>query len=144
MSLATLLVAPGADRRSQETFSFDHAFAHRVTFGAMATEQYGLSRFSVLPYKLDPNYLVQGGWKLDHGQAHHDFVATLPGAIIWWFGLVIQLPTQYLSINSGQNYIDPDLTRREQMQWWTFANHQDHLIAQSVVPSQAQLIFPFW
>jgi hypothetical protein len=139
MSLATLLVAPDEGNYSQETYSFEHAIAHRTLFGAMATD--GLSRFSVLPYKLDPHYLLQGGWKIDHGQAHSDFAEVLPGAYLWGFEVA---PPETLTISTGQNFIDPDLSSLEQLNWWTFANHQEHLIAASVVPLTFDLYYPFW
>lgn len=140
MSLATLLTQPDQQGPyGQETFSFEHANAHRTLFGAMGIDG-GLSRFSVLPYKMDPHYPLMGGWKLDHGQAHHDFQVALPGWYTFW-GIT---PATTLTINTGQNFIDPNLANAEQLNWWVFANHTEHLIAESVTPLTTAWVFPFW
>jgi hypothetical protein len=141
MAIAAILTSPDPGARySEETFSFEHAMAHRNLFGAMATEGTGLSGYTVLPYKLDPDYLLKGGWKLDHGQAHADFQETLPT----WYSLWGLAPPETLTISTGQNFVDPNLANKESLNWWTFANHQEHLIAQSVVPLTLDQLFPFW
>lgn len=142
MSLATLLTVPGDSLGEQETWSFEHAVAHRNLLGDMASATYGLTRFSVLPYLLDPHYPLAGGWLLNHGQAHADFQAVLPGL----FRLrphPIPVPTAAVAtLNPTVNYIDSNLSNPEQANWWVSTNHWDHLTAQGVL--SATQIFPFW
>jgi len=145
MALPSIMVAATDRGYQQETFEFEHAMAHRNLYGVMATEQGGLSRFSVLPYRLDPGYRFQGGWLLDHGQAHSDFSETLPGSIYVWDGIVIgQGPPEYLTLGSAAQYADSNLANPEVLNWWVFQNHSDHLTAETVVPLQQVQYFPFW
>lgn len=151
MALPTLLTEPvGAGQT--ETFAFEHAMAHRQLLGAMATSvnvytpaapspvnpfilpgTTGLTGFSAVPYgPLDPQSNASL-WHLDHGQAHTDAQISLPD----YFGY----PTEGL-INPASNMVDFNLDVPGQRTWWTFANHQEHLVAQSVLPQV--LVFPFW
>lgn len=119
--------------------------AHRLLLGAMSTPAptpiegeffagtAGLQRFTALPYFIDPQINV-GMWHLDHGQAHQDAQVALPG----YFGGEtvggLNLP--------GFDFVSMDFAREGLLQWWTFENHQQHYVAQSVLP--LELTFPFW
>jgi|SRR5215471_2484299 len=157
MTLATLLVEPVGPGQA-ETFAFEHAMAHRQLLGGMATPvsvftptipvpppppplphafilpgTTGLSGFSAIPYgPLDPAAQTSP-WNLDHGQAHSDFQITLPG----WFS--IAEPEQ---LNPAQPMVDFNLQDAGQRAWWTFANHQEHQTAETVLP--LELTYPFW
>lgn len=137
MSLVTLLTVPGDSLGEQAAWSFEHAAAHRNLLGGMATQAHGLSRFSVVPYGLDPHYPLAGGWLLNHGQAHSDFQAVLPGV----FGRRREPTEAVATLNPTVNYVDSNLSNAEQANWWVSANHWDHLTAQGVL---SELIYPFW
>lgn len=148
MAIATLLTEPRGPGQDA-TFSFEHAMAHRELTGGMATAvevfdpltgtafilpgTTGLAGFSALPYgPLDPQ-LHASLWHLDHGQAHSDAQQRLPD----FFGF-----TSFGRMNPAPNFVDFNLQRPGHRTWWTFANHHDHLTAQSVLPQE--LVFPFW
>lgn len=128
------------------SWQFEHAMAHRELTGAMSQPPTltdfpgglfalggGLTHFSALPYLIDPQLDV-GMWHLDHAQAHADFQHTLPA----YFGF---------DIAEVINPTDPGFTSmqfadRGLLTWWTFSNHQQHLVAQTVLPETLNL--PFW
>jgi hypothetical protein len=91
----------------------------------------GLSGFSAVPYMIDPQQNL-GPWHLDHNQAHQDFQFTLPG----FFGSTVhgRLATQ--------DYVDMNFQNQSLMQWWVFANEQQHRIGLSVLPRQL-VTFPW-
>lgn len=130
MSDATLLHVPD-NRPGKRAFAFEHMMAHRELFGTMAAVL-PATTFSVLPYLLDPT-VNTGKWHLNHGTAHHDFIGVLPS----YFGVMeTGLPT-------GQPLRDVNLDNREQRTWWTFTNHQEHVMA-SYNSQGLDQIFPFW
>ena len=125
-------------------FGFEHAMAHRNLLGGMAYVPtgdvhrfvtVGLSRFTALPYVIDPMRL-HSAWTLDHGQAHGDYMATLPGQFGGVFGATGGI------ISPGIDFVDMDFASESRLQWWTFANNQQHMNAVNVLPWQ--LVFPFW
>jgi hypothetical protein len=105
-----------------------------LTIGSLVGSFYGtagLTRFSAIPYLIDPQLNI-GIWHLDHGQAHDDFTLALPGGFGFTGGI----------INPTIDFVDMNFDNPDQLTWWTFANHQQHLIAQSVLPQE--LVFPFF
>ena len=150
MAANYLLIEPTSD--NLPTWAFEHMMAHRNLFGAMSeaptiTEidigtgvhhRYvvggGFTRFSALPYLLDPQFDV-GMWHRDHSQAHSDFQRALPA----YFGFVDE-PTLLGPTDPGyttMHFSEPSL-----LGWWTFSNHQQHYVAQSVLP--LELDYPFF
>jgi hypothetical protein len=108
--------------------------SHRRYFAAMAP----LDRFSALPYVLDPPYntaLRASGWHLQHHKAHTDFATAVP--------------TSYNSQNRQvavlvQPLMDSDLSKPDDLTWWSFAQHREHYIAdQALLPLQTGK-WPFW
>jgi hypothetical protein len=138
-----------------DTFAFEHNQGHRQLWGSMAP----LTRFSVLPYTLYPGETNQGGWHLDHEQAHRDAQNSLPGTFggVGFLDLILGLlPPEFIfpeiptaqqgtisQLSPGFNIQDYDLSVRNQREWWTFQNHYWHLDAQSIQNSEA-FVFPFY
>ena len=112
------------------TFSFEHAMSHRRLLANLSP----LGRFSVIPYHVDPGR-NNTHWHLDHGQSHDDFQMNLPG----WYG-----PGTFDILNPAYNIIDTDLMSESQRKWWTFQNHQEHLVAENINSLTEVWIFPFW
>jgi hypothetical protein len=105
-------------------FVFEHMMQHRAMMAVMPP----LHRFSRLPYLLDPSYKIDiraGPWNSDHQQAHDDFASVVP--------------------HTGQNQkmADANLKSEESASWWTFVNHQQHLMANDAI-SQLKKTFPAW
>jgi hypothetical protein len=136
MSLATLLVIPDTDA-GRNAFTFDHAMNHRNLLTVMGP----LDQWSVLPYFIDPtsyDALPGTNWHLNHNQAHSDFITFLPAnPDVLEAGMTI-----------NQNLLDEDFRQEGNRQWWTFNNHQEHLIPSNTIvtldltvpPSQ----IPWW
>jgi hypothetical protein len=152
MAIVTLLVPPDEHPNVHTTlpyakrgaFAFEHMMAHRNLFGAMGWEGIGLSQFSVLPYMLDPEVNTKtqaSGWHLNHGQAHQDATVTLPGWFGWWF-LTGQRPAT--QVGSFHDFADKTLATPESTKWWTWINHQEHYIANQVLPTAQFQNYPFW
>lgn len=143
MAQVTILAPPTSG--NLPAWQFDHMNVHRELFGAMSKPVVsishgphsrviggGLSRFSALPYVLDPQRNTPG-WHFDHGKAHADLDTSLPQV----FGI-----TSLGILDPTIDYIDSNLNSDSQLTWWTFANHQNHLAAATLLPQQ--LTFPFW
>ena len=138
MPLATLLVMPQpGDEAARNVFSFEHAMAHRGVMAVMAP----LTQWSLMPYFIDPSEFEARPatkWRMNHQQAHSDFVTTLPA---YSAALVPGIPT-------SQNLIDQDYQNQGTREWITFANHQEHLIAANAIAPLSQAltgrIDPFW
>ena len=99
-------------------FAFHHAMSHRTYYQAMGP----LHQWTILPYLLDPTYalLLPGSeWHLNHQQAHNDFTRTVPSGY----------ENPGVGIPTNQNLLNPDLADARSRAWWTFANHQEHYIA---------------
>ena len=128
MALVSLL-RMGQSPAERAAFSFEHAMAHRTLFGAMSP----LTRFSVLPYQLDPQQ-TNGLFRLYHQQAHWDMMANLPSYP------PVTTETGALALASDQ-ILQPQFAPDE---WWTFANHIEHMDAMSTYPEADALVFPFW
>jgi hypothetical protein len=135
----------------EETFSFEHAMAHRGLMGSMSP----LDRFSVVPYILDPGK-NNGDWHQDHQQSHNDFQGVLPGFL---GGLGFNFPggshlhplppppaSNTLSQLGPTIFVqDYELSSKYEREWWTFQNHYAHLNATSVQNlSEPALVFPFF
>jgi hypothetical protein len=101
-------------------FAFEHAMAHRYWMMALPLNQY-----SVVPYELDP---MQNDpmWALNHQQAHTDSIATPP-------------PLGPFGEPYPQNLIDTKFGL-----WWTFANHQSHLIGNDNMLASQWPLTPAW
>jgi hypothetical protein len=93
-----------------------------------------IDRFSVVPYLVDPQQDRIGGWLLDHGTAHADFITYLPVMWGWWY-----IGDQTYGISSQQNLVDVDMQQTGQATWWTFANHVEHFQATNLLPLEIQL-----
>jgi hypothetical protein len=109
----------------ENTFAFEHAMGHRNYFGAM----HPLTRFSVLPYLLDPPHgtdISGGPWNLNHQQAHNDAHSALPAQ----YGIPSDLS---LNLFIGQNLRDTSSKNPDQLKWWTFANHMEHYVANNTI-----------
>ena len=123
MTAASLLFRPD-NERSLDAFTFDHAMAHRNYYQVMAP----LHGWSVLPYFIDPGPNAQTGaragpWQLNHQRAHDDFRVALPSD---WNSPNQGIPTR-------QVLVDSDLNDKGSEVWWTFANHQEHYVANATV-----------
>lgn len=125
MALVSLL-RMGSSPTERATYAFEHFNAHRTLFGAMAP----LTRFSVLPYQLDPQQ-TDGMYLLRHQQAHWDMVDALPS---------------YPPVTDqvGGLALHNDQILGEPTPWTIFANHVEHTIAMSVYPLPDALTYPFW
>jgi hypothetical protein len=96
--------------------------AHRTLYAVMGP----LDQFSVLPYLIDPPQHTDvraSKWHLNHQQAHDDFILAVPAG---YENPAIGIPT-------SQILVDSDLSNPESRTWWTFANHQEHYIAEGTV-----------
>ena len=122
-----------------KTFVFEHMMAHRNYFAVMSP----LTRFSVLPYLLDPmpvSVPIAGDWMLDHQQAHNDALNHVP----------VHFGVATVGLAVGQILMDTDLNNASQRAWWTFQNHMEHYIANSTVlphafvPTGVEWVYPFW
>lgn len=133
MAVVSLLQI-GTTPTQKATFAFEHAMAHRNYLGIMAP----LTRFSVIPYLLDPMASINpaGAWHQSHQQAHDDALTTVPTA---WGAKTVGLFV-------GRNLRDTDLRNREQKTWWTFQNHMEHYIANgTTLPvTGTRWRWPFW
>lgn len=130
MTVASLL-----ERGNDPAFAFEHARSHSQFFGLMSP----LTRFSVLPYLLDPESDVStpaGEWNLNHQQAHNDFLLTLPS----YFGAT------RTGIPISQVMVDVNLNDPEQRTWWEFTNLIEHQMGgqTSPPPGYRGWQFPFW
>jgi hypothetical protein len=100
-----------------------------------------LTRFSVIPYLLEPYDHNITPWHRNHQQAHTDFQSALAGYLGGTaFG---GSPPPFSQLGPGYNIEDYDLSTESQANWWTFQNHIAHLDAESVVSLIEELIFPF-
>lgn len=145
MALASLLVL-GEPR----AFAFEHAMWHRASLGAMPN----LSYYSIVPYLLDPQQNT-GIWHLNHNQAHSDAlgptispqppvvgVPPAPSRLqeVW---PITGINQALMGIPYPQNYLDNDLTKKGQLAWWIFTNHNEHFVTQASIPLQSPLTYPF-
>jgi hypothetical protein len=136
MSLASLL------NPDEPAFAWEHQMAHRTNLGVMSP----LTRFSVIPYWLDPLANTEqpaSAWHLDHQQAHNDSALHLPSA---YLGTAV-------GIELHANLVDYDLSNPEQRQWWAFQNQLEHFVGNNAILPQPQIPppppapifrFPFW
>jgi hypothetical protein len=120
-------------------FELEHAMAHRNALGIINP----LTRFSVIPYFIDPMQLQRPAqkWNLNHQQAHNDALTHLPAE----FG------ASTVGLFVGQNLVDTDMTNERQRKWWIFQNHMEHYVGGNTIlpnvifpPPAPQWIFPFW
>lgn len=116
----------GSSPTERATYAFEHAMAHRTLLGAMAP----LTRFSVLPYQLDPQQ-ADGMYLLRHQQAHWDMMDALPS--------YPPVTEEYGGLRYQNDQILGELNP-----WTIFANHTEHQIAMSVYPLPDKLTYPFW
>jgi hypothetical protein len=137
MALVTLL------NINDPAFGFENAMATRNELGVMSP----LTRFSVIPYFLDPIMPVMptpaDWWNLNHQQAHNDAMNALPYAY---------LSDIDLSFAVGANLVDTDLNDPEERSWWTFINHLEHFVSSNAILPNPQIpptegpifVYPFW
>lgn len=118
-------------------FDFEHAMAHRNALGVMSP----LTRWSVVPYLLDPRQnsdVPASMWHTNHQQAHDDAQRALPD----YYGA-----TSYGNLAIAGILADYDLSKPDQLRWWTFKNHMDHMIGGSTIlppGTTPRWTFPFW
>ena len=133
-------------------YAFEHAMAHRELFAVMPA----LSRFSILPYLLDPAFDQEEPawwWNQSHQQAHDDFNATLPSNFANGFTTEVVVPPPPVPPNpqlppyvqatpvQGGTFGIPEAAilvegsgrTAENRSWWTFVNHQQHFIANNAI-----------
>jgi hypothetical protein len=139
MALATLLVFPKeGDTAAQNTFSFEHAMAHRSLMAVMGP----LTQWSVMPYFIDPTNFSAGPagvWNQAHQQAHNDFNGYLPG-----YSAAPAPPAPHLGFGQRQPLMDTNFQARP-LAFWTFANHTEHLLAaNTVLPLPTGTNVPWW
>jgi hypothetical protein len=143
MSIATITAVPHADDAARNSFSFEHAMAHRALLQVMGP----LDQWTVLPYFIDPADFQANGavnWNLNHRQAHDDFINYLPAHST---SLTPGFP-------NNQNLLDPNLADRRTWPWWTFINHQEHYNANAAIfplqlsgnpiPPATEFVPPWW
>jgi len=103
-------------------FSWENAMSHKVIAYDLALE--GLS--PIPPFSFDP---MQGTdepaspWHLQHQQAHNDFLAALPTSA----------GASSTGIPIGWILVDTTFSDPGQLQWWTFANQNEHLAAMAAI-----------
>ena len=136
MSTANLL------NLNDPAYEFWEAMEHRTFLGAMAP----LTRFSVLPYNLDPMPAYPGPaarfWMLNHQHAQTDAISTIP---TWGWpgpGFPPYPGTLEISVPENQNLQDTHFTNPGQKTWFQFANHQELYVASTFLPPILE--FPFW
>jgi hypothetical protein len=118
-------------------FAFHHAMSHRGALGVMAP----LTRWSAVPYLLDPiqnSDVPASMWHTDHQQAHDDAQRALPD----YYGA-----TSHGNLAVAGILADYNLSKPDQLRWWTWKNQIDHYIAASTIlpPSTTpKWTFPFW
>lgn len=121
MAISTLLNVPDGDA-GRNAFAFDHAMAHRDVMAIMAP----LDQWSAMPYFIEPTdwkASPANDWNLDHQQAHNDYASYLPA---YSAASVAGFTWQHI-------LVDSNLADQASLQWWTFLNHQDHFLANSIV-----------
>ena len=123
-------------------YEFWEAMEHRRLLGAMDP----LTRFSVLPYLLDPiptqlRSPAARFWAFNHEKAQTDAMSTTPT----WTGIG---PPPYpgtfavsVTIPENQNLQDSDLTNPGQRAWFQFANWMQHYLAETELPRS---LTPAW
>jgi hypothetical protein len=150
MSIVTLTYHhPDPTDAQVSVFAFEHMMATRNYFVAMAP----LSRFSLLPYMLDPfpypKEQEAHPWNLNHQQAHNDALASLPKA----FGATdpeeegepVGPDPDDIGLSIGQILRDTNFDNARQVKWWTFQNHMEHYIANNATfPETAPTVPPWW
>jgi hypothetical protein len=112
MAQASLLYSP-EDERARLAFEFDHDQTHRRYIDFIGGPGVALSPV------LDPTSQTDRPatlWHLNHQRAHADF-------------------TSALSIPLTQILLDSNLSDKGDLTWWTFANHQEHYLADQIVPT---------
>jgi hypothetical protein len=122
-------------------WEFWEAMEHRRFLGAMAP----LTRFTVLPYNLDPIPQKPGPasrfWMHNHQRAQSDAIETIP---TWGFpgpGFPPYPGTFTVAVPENQNLQDTHMTVPGQRTWFQFANHMEHYIASANLPSA---LLPAW
>lgn len=99
-------------------YDFQHAMSHRLYYAIMSP----LTRFSVMPYFITP---MPGAmppatnWRLNHQRAHNDFANHVPA----------DFSASRFGIPAWANLVDTDLNDPGEREWFTFANFQEHYIA---------------
>ena len=144
-------------------FPFVHAMEHRAMLGIMSP----LTRFSGLPYFVEPmigGLLPAQNWNLNHQSAQDDMLRNVPTQYAWQYIITTSPnptpppptittqtdPTITYGLKIGGDLMDYDLADPRQRIWWTWQNLQDHMAAsRMVLPAPAplpapQTIFPFW
>jgi hypothetical protein len=136
MSLASLLVLNDSPNE-QANFAFEHMMSHRQFLGAMAP----LTRFSVLPYNLDP-FHDNKMWLRRHQTAQTDAISTVP---TWGLINPPEGPPYpgTLTVSAPENKLleVTDWSNARQRAWFVFANHQEHYVTTNSLPPV--LTYPF-
>lgn len=134
MSRASLL------NSNDPTFWFEHAMSHRNALGVISP----LTRFSVVPYFLDPPRDLDrpaSPWHQNHAQSHADAALNLPEV----------LGSRTLGVAAWANLLEYRLDDPVGRSWWTFVNHLEHYVAGDTIavgttppPPAPQWVYPFW
>jgi hypothetical protein len=110
MGNVNLLFLPIEEGPARHAFVWDHLQAHRDLLAQRKTS-------GPLTLLLDPMQnedLPASKWHVDHQEAHNNVRA---------------------GINSDQILRDSNLSDEEQRLWWTFINHQEHMLLTAAKPS---------
>ena len=123
-------------------FEFWEAMELRQFLGAMSP----LTRFSVLPYLLDPMPEYPGPairfWMLNHQRAQTDAIGTIP---TWGWpgpGFPPYPGALDVAVPENQNLQDIHFTNPAEQIWFGFVNHQELYVASTYLPEI--LTYPFW
>ena len=121
---------------------FWEAMIHRSFLGAMAP----LTRFSALPYLLDPlpAYATPAArfWLMNHQRAQTDAISTIP---TWGFagtGFPPYPGTLEIAVPENQNLQDTNFTNPAERTWFGFVNQMEMYVAESFLPPL--LVLPAW
>ena len=138
-------------------YNFEHMMQHRQYFAVMLE----LARFSTLPYLLEPAIdRNQPGWMWNmlHQQAHKDFNRELPSTYADGFTTATVTPPPVpnptpppptiqpppyvqaypmdggtFGIPQAQILLEGVGNSPETKSWWTFVNHQQHMVANNAI-----------
>jgi hypothetical protein len=106
MPIVNLLYLNLEDENARHAFAHEHLMAHRALRAKLSPAK----RAAALPLVLDPmqdENMPASNWHLNHQTAHNQVRG---------------------SINSDQILRDSNLFDEEARLWWTFINHQEHML----------------
>jgi len=116
-------------------FSHDHTMEHRYLLNGVPDHAIPPLPIQPLdPMPSDPLPVPADKWNMTHQAAHNDAFAGLPA----FYGATI------MGIRPGQILIESDIADEDQLKWWTFVNHIEHMVAMASIQAPFPLYFPRW